>query len=528
MSDAALADIKVVDFMWVLAGPGATRVLADYGATVLRVESSQRLDASRTLPPFNRGRMDPEGSGLFGNMNAGKLSVALDLGSEEGRTVALDLVRWGDVVTESFSPRAMRAWGLDYASLRKVKSDVIMLSSCLMGQTGPLSSFAGFGNLTTAISGLFNLAGWPDRPPAGPFGAYTDYVAPRFTVAAILAALEYRRRTRDEQAPLERRTEQLRLGSRGRELRHCLLQALVLLDRLPSSEQELCVADPVLVEEFPVAGALLVDPLHQPLREGTDGRTKRERDGHVAIARRPEQADHQRAKPDALRHAAELVRCERGGEDRRLCGTGDGLLRSDVDVLAAARAGALVVRDQGSARRVGAGVRIGLRNAHPNRRPVLVAGEDERPARGQNHEIAVRVAGLGARLAEGRDRHVDERRVQLRHVGVAESPSRERARVVGLDQEVRARDQSLQQHAALLVTRVERDAALVPGVRPPVDRPIGVRLILEERPELSGGGSAWGLDLDHVGTEVTQDLAAQESSLRREIKDAVGAQHRVC
>ena len=195
MSEAALADVKVVDFMWVLAGPGATRVLADYGATVIRVESSRRLDTSRTLPPFNRGRMDPEGSGLFGNMNAGKLSVALDLGAEEGRAVALDLVRWGDVVTESFSPRAMRAWGLDYESLREVKPDVIMLSSCLMGQTGPLSSFAGFGNLTTAISGMFNLAAWPDRPPAGPFGAYTDYVAPRFSVAAILAALDYRRRT---------------------------------------------------------------------------------------------------------------------------------------------------------------------------------------------------------------------------------------------------------------------------------------------------------------------------------------------
>lgn len=194
-SDAALADLKVVDFMWVLAGPGATRVLADYGATVVRVESSRRLDTARTLPPFNRGRMDPESSGLYANMNAGKLSLALDLGSEEGRAVALDLVRWGDVVTESFSPRAMRGWGLDYESLRRVKPDVIMLSSCLMGQTGPLSSFAGFGNLTTAISGLFNLASWPDRPPAGPFGAYTDYVAPRFTVAALLAALDYRRRT---------------------------------------------------------------------------------------------------------------------------------------------------------------------------------------------------------------------------------------------------------------------------------------------------------------------------------------------
>ncbi len=70
-----------------------------------------------------------------------------------------------------------------------------MLSTSLMGQSGPLSSFAGFGNLAGAITGFYELTGWPDRSPAGPFLAYTDYVAPRFTVAAVLAALDWRRRT---------------------------------------------------------------------------------------------------------------------------------------------------------------------------------------------------------------------------------------------------------------------------------------------------------------------------------------------
>lgn len=70
-----------------------------------------------------------------------------------------------------------------------------MLSSCLMGQSGPLSMFAGFGNLAAAISGYYNITGWPDRLPAGPYLAYTDTVAPRFTVAAILAALDHRDRT---------------------------------------------------------------------------------------------------------------------------------------------------------------------------------------------------------------------------------------------------------------------------------------------------------------------------------------------
>jgi crotonobetainyl-CoA:carnitine CoA-transferase CaiB-like acyl-CoA transferase len=106
-----------------------------------------------------------------------------------------DLVRWADIVFESFSPRAMKAFGYDYESLRRIKPELIMVSSCLMGQTGPLALFAGYGNLAAAIAGFLELAGWPDRPPVGPFGAYTDYIAPRYTAVAMLAAIEHRRRT---------------------------------------------------------------------------------------------------------------------------------------------------------------------------------------------------------------------------------------------------------------------------------------------------------------------------------------------
>ncbi len=190
-----LKDVKVLDLMWAMAGPASTRILADYGATVVRIESTSRFDAVRTVGPFHNKQPGVENSGLFYNMNAGKTMVTLDLTKETGRAVFLDLVRWADVVSESFSPRVMGAWGLDYESLRKVKPDLIMLSTCLMGQSGPLAKFAGFGNLAAAISGFFNLTGWPDRPPAGPFGAYTDYIAPWFNASAILAALAYRRRT---------------------------------------------------------------------------------------------------------------------------------------------------------------------------------------------------------------------------------------------------------------------------------------------------------------------------------------------
>ncbi|HSZ23972.1 MAG TPA: CoA transferase [Candidatus Sulfotelmatobacter sp.] len=197
--DLPLKDVKICDFMWVMAGPASTRILADYGATVVRIESPTRIDTARTLQPFFNNQLGPDSSGLFGNCNAGKFGISLDLGNSASRAVVHDLVRWADVVTESFSPKAMRAWGFDYEALRKVNPKLIMLSSCLMGQSGPLAKLAGFGNMAAAISGFHNLTGWPDRPPAGLFGAYTDYVSPRFSAMAILAALDHRRRTGEGQ-----------------------------------------------------------------------------------------------------------------------------------------------------------------------------------------------------------------------------------------------------------------------------------------------------------------------------------------
>jgi CoA-transferase family III len=194
-----LADVRILDFMWVMAGPASTRILADYGATVIRIESPTRVDTARTLQPFHNNTAGADSSGLFSNCNAGKFGISLDLANPRSREVVQDLLQWAQVVTESFSPKAMRAWGYDYESLRKLKPDLIMLSTCLMGQSGPLSRIAGFGNMAAAISGFHNLTGWPDRPPAGPFGAYTDYVSPRFTALAILAALDHHRRTGEGQ-----------------------------------------------------------------------------------------------------------------------------------------------------------------------------------------------------------------------------------------------------------------------------------------------------------------------------------------
>ena len=194
-----LEGLKVLDFMWVMAGPAGTRILADLGATVIRIESGARIDTARTLQPFKNGENSLETSMLFSNMNAGKLGATVNPTTTEGMTVIEDLIRWADVVTESYSPKAMVGFGLDYESLRKINPSVIMLSSCLFGQTGPLANFAGYGTMAAAMTGFFGITGWSDRAPSGPFGAYTDYISPRFAHAALLAAVDHRQRTGEGQ-----------------------------------------------------------------------------------------------------------------------------------------------------------------------------------------------------------------------------------------------------------------------------------------------------------------------------------------
>jgi crotonobetainyl-CoA:carnitine CoA-transferase CaiB-like acyl-CoA transferase len=194
-SAPALQGLKVLDFTWIYAGPAATRYLADYGATVIRIESKKKIDATRTVAPFKDGHAGIERSAIYCNLNLGKYGLSLNLSAAGARQVAMRLVKWADVVIENFSPKAMRAWGMDYDSLRNIKPELIMLSTCLNGQTGPDRMLAGYGNMGACMAGFGELTGWPDRPPAAPFSAYTDFTSPKFITAALLAALDYKRRT---------------------------------------------------------------------------------------------------------------------------------------------------------------------------------------------------------------------------------------------------------------------------------------------------------------------------------------------
>ena len=191
----AFEGLKVADFAWVGVGPIMSKALADHGATVIHIESSSRLDVLRLLPPFKDAQAGLNRSQFFANFNTSKRGIEIDLQTEAGLAYAREIAAWADVIVESFTPGTMARFGLDFETLSKTRRDLVMLSTCMRGQTGPQRSYSGFGNQGAALSGLFAITGWPDRPPSGPWGAYTDFVAPRYGVSALAAALLNRQKT---------------------------------------------------------------------------------------------------------------------------------------------------------------------------------------------------------------------------------------------------------------------------------------------------------------------------------------------
>jgi crotonobetainyl-CoA:carnitine CoA-transferase CaiB-like acyl-CoA transferase len=194
-----LEGLKVADFSWVGVGPISGKYLADHGADVIRVESSTRADNLRTAGPFRDDQPGWNRSQFFGEFNTSKRSLTLDLKHERSDEVKRRLLGWADVVLESFTPGAVDRLGIGYDAARALNPGVIMVSTCLMGQTGPIASLAGYGYHAAGLAGFFDLVGWPDRPPVGPWNAYTDTIAPRFLTATLLAALDHRRRTGEGQ-----------------------------------------------------------------------------------------------------------------------------------------------------------------------------------------------------------------------------------------------------------------------------------------------------------------------------------------
>lgn len=191
--------LKVVDFGWIAAGPLITKDLANLGATVLSFESQNRVDTLRLLPPYKDGILAVEGGHTYANMNQSKLGVACDYSVEASREVVDRAIEWADVVLENYTPGTADRLGFGWKHVHEINPDAIMLSTCMRGQTGPEAKHTGFGIHGAALGGFISITGWPDRKPQAPWGAYTDFIAPRYSLAAIGAALWHRDATGEAQ-----------------------------------------------------------------------------------------------------------------------------------------------------------------------------------------------------------------------------------------------------------------------------------------------------------------------------------------
>jgi len=197
MTALPLAGVRVLDLTQVYAGPTCTRILADLGAEVVRVEGLTRMDVTRLLVIADN---NAEGDfwnrmGYFATRNAGKKSLTLDFGDPEAVELLKRLVPHFDVVAESFTPRVMAQHGLDYESLRQIRPDIIMISLSGYGQTGPWRDYAAYGMGLEPASGISSLTGYPGGDPLRTGISFTDPYSGIAGAGAVLAALIYRRRT---------------------------------------------------------------------------------------------------------------------------------------------------------------------------------------------------------------------------------------------------------------------------------------------------------------------------------------------
>lgn len=192
----ALQGLRVVEFGAYAAGPAIGKYLANFGAQVVHVESHERPDGFRLqYPPFKDGKVGINRSACFCYFNDSKYGVTADLKTKEGIDIARKLCDCADIVIENMRPGVMDRLGLSYDTLRGTNPGVITLSTSNMGRTGPHAGHPGFGSQLSSLSGFTELIGEADGPPNLLYGPYIDLIAVAYGGAAVLAALDYRRRT---------------------------------------------------------------------------------------------------------------------------------------------------------------------------------------------------------------------------------------------------------------------------------------------------------------------------------------------
>jgi benzylsuccinate CoA-transferase BbsF subunit len=186
--------IRIADFSWVIAAPMATQFLAIHGAEVIRIESRRRVDTLRNNLPMVGG-IGPDHCPYYASYNMQKLGVTLNLRHPKAVALAKRLIATCDAVVENFTPGTLPRLGLGYEELRELRPQLVMLSMALGGQTGPESSYRGFGTVIQGAAGITHLTGWPDRDPVGTGVAYTDFLAAPVAATVLIAALLLQRQT---------------------------------------------------------------------------------------------------------------------------------------------------------------------------------------------------------------------------------------------------------------------------------------------------------------------------------------------
>jgi crotonobetainyl-CoA:carnitine CoA-transferase CaiB-like acyl-CoA transferase len=198
----ALSHVRICDFTGQLAGAGATKFLAAFGAQVIRIEdpvNKGRWDILRGAPPFKDSRRGVEFGAGFNNHNVEKLGITLNLRTARAKELLAELVKVSDVVSENFASGVLERMGFGYERLRELRSDIIYVSNCGFGQTGPYGPFKSWGPIAQAVSGLTFQSGLPELPPAGWGYSYMDHTGGYYMAIAILAALYHRARTGEGQ-----------------------------------------------------------------------------------------------------------------------------------------------------------------------------------------------------------------------------------------------------------------------------------------------------------------------------------------
>ncbi|GIW06848.1 MAG: CoA transferase [Dehalococcoidia bacterium] len=192
-----LDGIRVIDLSWIAAAPLATRLLALFGAEVIRIETATHPDSSRRLPTARPSGNDSlNASGMWNNLNPGKASIALDLTKPESVRLLERLIQTADVLVDNFGVDPFPKWGLSRARLRELRPDLIIARASVMGRSGPRQHFIGLGYTIGAAAGHNSITGFPNDPPVGACIAHPDYSCNPYHLAlGILAALHYRRRT---------------------------------------------------------------------------------------------------------------------------------------------------------------------------------------------------------------------------------------------------------------------------------------------------------------------------------------------